>query len=210
MSEFQVARQASVWVLPLETGGCGATLQSIYALLAPRYAAQLRGQGVSFARSPRHADIVLIAGPLSQAAREPVRRLLDSVPQPRVLISIGDCAIDGCVFAGSPTVTEHPAEVLDVHIEVGGCPPAPTAVLAAIVEAKRLLAEEEEEEVEEAGEGEEESEEVVDEEADADELEADAAEGADETEDDEAGDESAANIVDQDDKAESAGEDDDA
>ncbi len=148
MNEFEVARRAAVWVLPLDTGGCGATLQNIYALLAPRYAGSLRAQGVSFARSPRHADIVLIAGPLSQAAREPVRRLLESVPQPRALVAVGNCAIDGCVFAGSPEVTANPAEALDVHIEVGGCPPAPSAILAAIVEAKRLLAGEDVEEVE--------------------------------------------------------------
>jgi Ni,Fe-hydrogenase III small subunit len=140
MSEFSVARQAAVWVLPLESGGCGATLQSIFALQAPRYAAELRAAGVSFARSPRHADIVLIAGPLSQTAREPFARMLAAVPQPRALVAVGNCAIDGCVFAASPHITAHPAEELDAHVEVGGCPPAPSAILAAIVEAKRLLA----------------------------------------------------------------------
>jgi Ni,Fe-hydrogenase III small subunit len=140
MSEFSVARRAAVWVLPLESGGCGATLQSIYALQAPRYAAEVRAAGVSFARSPRHADIVLIAGPLSQAAREPFARMLAAVPQPRALVAVGNCAIDGCVFAASPHITPHPAEELDAHVEVGGCPPAPSAILAAIVEAKRLLA----------------------------------------------------------------------
>lgn len=140
MSEFSVARRAAVWVLPLESGGCGATLQSIYALQAPRYAADLRAAGVSFARSPRHADIVLISGPLSQRAREPFARMLAAVPQPRALVAVGNCAIDGCVFAASPYITPHPAEELDAHVEVGGCPPAPSAILAAIIEAKRLLA----------------------------------------------------------------------
>jgi Ni,Fe-hydrogenase III small subunit len=140
MSELQAARNASVWVLPLETGGCGATLQSIHALLAPRYAGELRARGVSFARSPRHADIVLIAGPLSQKAEAPVRRLLDAVPQPRALVAVGNCAIDGCVFAQSPHLVANPAEALDVHVEVGGCPPSPAAILEAITEAQRLLA----------------------------------------------------------------------
>lgn len=148
MSEFQMSRRASVWVLPLETGGCGATLQSIYALLAPTYAGELRRQGISFARSPRHADIVLLAGPLSLVARGPVERMLAGVPEPRALVAVGDCAIDGCVFAGSAAITDHPADVLDVHVEVGGCPPTPSAILAAIVEAKRLLAGEDEEAVE--------------------------------------------------------------
>ncbi|MBF6592474.1 MAG: NADH-quinone oxidoreductase subunit B [Ktedonobacterales bacterium] len=140
MSEFQAARRAAVWVLPLETGGCGASLQSIYALLAPDYAAELRTQGVSFARSPRHADVVLITGPLTVVAREPVQRLLATVPQPRALVAVGNCAIDGCVFGASSSIHNNAAELLDVHVEVAGCPPSPSAILAAIVEARQLLA----------------------------------------------------------------------
>ncbi|HEV2236427.1 MAG TPA: hypothetical protein VGR57_07160, partial [Ktedonobacterales bacterium] len=133
-------RQASVWVLPVDSGGCGACAQQIYALLAERYAGDLRAHGVSFARSPRHADIVLITGALSAAAREPVRQLLAAVPQPRALIAVGNCAIGGCVFRGSPHLVTDGAEQLDVNVEIGGCPPAPQAILEAIVEASQLLA----------------------------------------------------------------------
>ncbi|HEY7982703.1 MAG TPA: hypothetical protein VID73_00960 [Ktedonobacterales bacterium] len=127
-------------MLPVDSGGCGACAQQIYALLAERYAADLRAHGVSFARSPRHADIVLITGALSAAAREPVRQLLAGVPQPRALIAVGNCAIGGCVFRGSPHLVPDGAEQLDVNVEIGGCPPAPQAILEAIVEASQLLA----------------------------------------------------------------------
>ena len=127
-------------MLPLDSGGCGACAQQIYGLLAERYAADLSAHGVSFARSPRHADIVLVTGALSAAAREPVRQLLSAVPQPRALIAVGNCAIGGCVFRGSPHLVPDGAEVLDVNVEIGGCPPPPHAILEAIVEASQLLA----------------------------------------------------------------------
>jgi Ni,Fe-hydrogenase III small subunit len=133
-------RRTAVWILPLDSGGCGACTQQIYALLAPRYAGELRKHGVSFARSPRHADVVLVTGALSTAAREPVHRLLSGVPQPRVLIAVGDCAISGCLFRDSSQVVSNAAEVLDVNVEIGGCPPTPHAILEAIAEATQLLA----------------------------------------------------------------------
>jgi Ni,Fe-hydrogenase III small subunit len=99
----------------------------------------MRSAGVSFARSPRHAQVVLLTGALCSAACASVARLLDAVPEPRVLIAVGDCAIDGCVFRGSPELDASLAETLDVHVEIPGCPPTPEAILDAIAEAKRLL-----------------------------------------------------------------------
>lgn len=132
--------RASVWVLSLDSGGCSACTQQIYALQAPRYAQELRVHGVQWARSPRHADVVLVTGALAQASRVPVRRMLAGVPQPRALVAVGNCAIGGCVFRGSPEVVDDGAEELDVNVEIAGCPPSPQAILDAIVEASQLLA----------------------------------------------------------------------
>lgn len=131
---------ATIAVLPLETGGCGACAQSLYALLAPRYAAELSAQGITFARSPRHADILLLCGPMTTAARAAVRRVVETLPEPRVLIAVGDCAITGCVFSGSPYLGIPPADDLDANVEIAGCPPSPSSILAAIAEAAQLLA----------------------------------------------------------------------
>lgn len=133
-------RRAALWVLPLETGGCGASAQSIAALRSPGFAPALSAEGIAFASSPRHADVLLVAGPLSAASREAVRRIVEAAPLPRAIVAVGDCAIDGCVFAGSPRITESLAEELDVNVEIAGCPPSPDAILAAINEAARLLA----------------------------------------------------------------------
>jgi membrane-bound hydrogenase subunit mbhJ len=134
------SRRSSVWVLPLDSSGCGACTQQIYALQAPRYAQELRAHGIQWARSPRHADVVLVTGALSQAAREPLRRVLAGVPQPRALVAVGNCAINGCVFHGSAEVISDGAEELDVNVEIAGCPPSPQAILEAIAEASQLLA----------------------------------------------------------------------
>jgi Ni,Fe-hydrogenase III small subunit len=104
----------------------------------------MRAQGISLARSPHHADLVLITGALSEAAREPLQRVLAGVPQPRALVAVGDCAIDGCVFRGSPSLSTSAAETLDVNVEIAGCPPSPQAILDAITEAAQLLYREEE------------------------------------------------------------------
>lgn len=133
-------RQAAVWVLPVAVGGCGACHQSIMALLAGRYAAKLSAQGISFARSPRHADILLITGPLTAAARAEAQDFVEAAPQPRALVAVGNCAIDGCVFRDSPNLIASTAEELDVNVEIAGCPPAPAAILAAIAEASELIA----------------------------------------------------------------------
>lgn len=131
-------RWGGVWALPADSG-CGACAQAVQALHAPRYAALLRAQGIRFARSPRHADIVLLTGALSAQARDPLGRLLAAVPQPRALVAVGNCAINGCVFRGSATLASEPAEALDVNVELPGCPPAPAAIVEAIAEARHLL-----------------------------------------------------------------------
>jgi Ni,Fe-hydrogenase III small subunit len=125
--------------LSADTGGCGGCAQQIAALQAPRYAAELRGQGISLARSPRHADVILITGALTEVARAPIRQLLDGVPQPRALVAVGNCAIDGCVFHGSPVLSDSAAEALDVNVEIAGCPPSPRQIMDAIREAAQLL-----------------------------------------------------------------------
>lgn len=132
--------RASVRVLPLAVGGCGACAQSVRALLAARYAAPLAAQGITFTDSPRHADVVLVTGALIQREREAALAYVAGVPQPHVLVAAGNCAINGCVFSGSPALASSAAEVLNVHVELGGCPPEPDAILAAITQAAQLLA----------------------------------------------------------------------
>jgi Ni,Fe-hydrogenase III small subunit len=140
MSAAQGTQRATVSVLPLAAGACGACAQSVYALLAPRFSADLEARGITFTRNPRFADVVLVTGVMTEQGRAAITAVLDSVPQPRAIVAVGSCAIDGDVFRGSPALVASVADELDVNVEIAGCPPAPTAILAAIVEAAQLLA----------------------------------------------------------------------
>ena len=139
MSGSQAIRRASVWVMGLHTGGCSACAESVAALAAPRYATRLRAMGVSFARTPRQSDILLLSGALTTEAQASVETLVAETPHPRALVAVGDCAINGCVFAGSPSLAKPLAQVVNANVEIGGCPPTPQAIIDALVEARRLL-----------------------------------------------------------------------
>jgi Ni,Fe-hydrogenase III small subunit len=151
MADSENAEQARgtsrtpVAVFTVDSGGCGACVQSILALQSSRHAHALQAARVSFAQTPRHADVILISGPLTKGARESIARVINATPQQRALIAVGDCAIDGCVFPNSPALGESAATVFDVHVEIEGCPPAPLAILAAVGTARELLATAEEE-----------------------------------------------------------------
>jgi Ni,Fe-hydrogenase III small subunit len=148
--ENKPGRRRTVAVLALETGGCGACNQSVMALRSPQYKAELAAYGITFVDSPRQAEVVLVSGPLSTVADQAVRRVLALVPESQALVAIGDCAIDGCVFAGSTHIGASTAETLDVHVELPGCPPTPSSIVSAVARAAQLLDDrlEEEEEYE--------------------------------------------------------------
>jgi len=144
----QPARRAShtpVAIFAVDSSGCSACFQSILALQSSRYAKAMHAARVSFAQTPRYADVLLISGPLIKAARERIGAVIAATPQQRALIAVGDCAINGCVFADSPAYDESAATAFDVHVEIEGCPPAPLAILDAIGAAQELLAQAEEE-----------------------------------------------------------------
>ncbi len=144
MNELERARRAAVLVASAHVGGCPACAQSIAALAAPRYARRLREQGIILMTVPRQADVLLLCGTLNERSREAALALVEETPRPRALVAVGDCALNGCVFAGSPALSRQPlAEALSVNVEIGGCPPTPEAILEAIAEAQRLLAGEE-------------------------------------------------------------------
>ncbi len=94
--------------------------------------------GLSFTPSPRHADILLITGVAARNMVEAVRQAREAMPDPVLVIAVGDCAVDGGVFKGSPAITGGADSILPVDLFVSGCPPAPGQIiegLLALVEA---------------------------------------------------------------------------
>ncbi len=116
----------------VDAGSCNGCELEIQALNNPYY--NLEGIGIRFVASPRHADLLLVTGPVSVNMEEALKRTYDAVPDPKLVIAIGDCGTCGGVFGESYASRGAIANVIPVHHTVNGCPPNPTAILQAIVE----------------------------------------------------------------------------
>ncbi len=133
------SRRRSPWVYVLNAGSCNGCDIEIGAVLSPRY--DLEQIGALRQGSPKHADILLITGPLTLRSAEAVRSIYAQIPEPKAVVAVGSCPATGNVFAGSPTVEGGVLNAVPVDVFVPGCPPRPQAILAGVQEAARLLAE---------------------------------------------------------------------
>ena len=128
----------SLAVLHASAGGCGGCALEVGSLRGMAF--DLERHGLSFVSSPRHADVLLVTGPLTHAMRGPAESVWTAMPDPKWLVAVGACAIDGGMFAGSYAVLGGIGVALPVDITVYGCPPSPAAVLTALltlIEANR-------------------------------------------------------------------------
>jgi Ni,Fe-hydrogenase III small subunit len=89
--------------------------------------------GLRFVASPRHADVLLVTGPVTRNMHEALERVWTAMPDPKYVVAIGDCAIDGGVFKGSPAITGGVDGVVPVDLVIRGCPPSPAALLDGLV-----------------------------------------------------------------------------
>ena len=119
----------------VDTGSCNGCELEIQALTNPYY--NLEGLGIRFVASPRHADLLLVTGPVSRHMVEALRRTLDATPEPRLVVGVGDCAACGGVFGESYASCGALASVIPVDAVVPGCPPPPIAILRAILDVVR-------------------------------------------------------------------------
>jgi Ni,Fe-hydrogenase III small subunit len=132
------ARSRSPWVYVLNAGSCNGCDIEIGACLSPRY--DLEQIGALRQGSPKHADILLITGPMTLRSAEAVCSIYAQIPDPKAVVAVGSCPATGNVFAGSPTVEGGVLNAVPVDVFVPGCPPRPQAILAGVQEAARLLA----------------------------------------------------------------------
>lgn len=122
----------------VDAGSCNGCELEIQALNNPYY--NLEGIGIKFVASPRHADLLLVTGPVSVNMEEALRRTLDAVPDPKFVVAVGDCGACGGVFGESYASRGSVANVIPVNRTVPGCPPAPGAIMLAILETVRSAA----------------------------------------------------------------------
>jgi len=115
----------------VDAGSCNGCELEIHALGNVLY--DLERFGLRFVASPRHADILLVTGPMARHMREALERTYQATPDPKWVVAVGDCARDGGAFAGSPACLDGIAAVVPVDLHIPGCPPAPLALLKGLL-----------------------------------------------------------------------------
>jgi Ni,Fe-hydrogenase III small subunit/formate hydrogenlyase subunit 6/NADH:ubiquinone oxidoreductase subunit I len=123
----------------LDAGSCNACDWELTALLNPVY--DIRRLGIDFVASPRHADGVIVTGPVTRNLETAVRRTFEAVPEPRIVIAVGACATSGGIAGRSYASAGGVAEVLPVDVFIPGCPPRPEAIIFGILLAVGRIAE---------------------------------------------------------------------
>ncbi len=123
----------------LDSGSCNACDWELTALLNPVY--DIRRLGVDFVASPRHADGVVVTGPVTRNLEPAVRRTWEAVPEPRVVIAVGACAVSGGIAGRSYASAGGAGEVLPVDVFIPGCPPRPEALIFGLLLAVGRVAE---------------------------------------------------------------------
>jgi len=115
----------------VDAGSCNGCELEIHALSNVLY--DLERFGLRFVASPRHADVLLVTGPVTVNMREALERTYQATPDPKWVVAVGDCARNGGVFAGSPACVGGVSAVLAVDLHIPGCPPTPTALLKGLL-----------------------------------------------------------------------------
>ena len=115
----------------VDAGSCNGCELEIHALVNPYY--NIEGMGIRFVASPRHADLLLVTGPVSRHMEEALRRTFDAMPAPKLVLAVGDCGCSGGIFGESYASLGRVANVIPVDATVAGCPPTPLQILQAIL-----------------------------------------------------------------------------
>lgn len=121
----------SLAIRQVDAGSCNGCELEIHALNNAFY--DLERFGLRFVASPRHADVLLVTGPVTLNMQEALARTYAATPGPKWVVAVGDCAIDGGMFAGSYAVAGGVEKTLSVDLRISGCPPRPAALLAGLL-----------------------------------------------------------------------------
>lgn len=117
----------------VDAGSCNGCELEIHSVNNAYY--NIEGLGIKFVASPRHADMLLVTGPVSRHMVTALKRTFDATPEPKLVVAIGECACDGGMFGESYASCGRVANVIPVDVVVSGCPPSPIAILQGILTA---------------------------------------------------------------------------
>jgi NADH-quinone oxidoreductase B subunit len=121
----------SLSIREVDAGSCNGCELEIHAVNNAYY--DVERFGIRFVASPRHADVLLVTGPVTRNMRDALEKSYDAMPNPKWVIALGDCGRDGGCFAGSYAVVGGVSEVIPVDLHIPGCPPTPTAILRGLL-----------------------------------------------------------------------------
>ncbi|HET9585657.1 MAG TPA: NADH-quinone oxidoreductase subunit NuoB [Bradyrhizobium sp.] len=121
----------SLSIREVDAGSCNGCELEIHALNNAIY--DLERFGLRFVASPRHADVLLITGPVTRNMREALARTYKATPDPKWVVAVGDCALDGGLFSGSYAVVGGVSAVVPVDLHIPGCPPRPMQLLKGLL-----------------------------------------------------------------------------
>ncbi len=117
----------------VDAGSCNGCELEIHALNNPLY--NIEQLGIKFVASPRHADLLLITGPVARSMEVALRRTYDATPDPKLVVAIGDCGCTGGIFGESYASCGRVSNVVPVDVAVPGCPPSPRQIMSGILTA---------------------------------------------------------------------------
>jgi Ni,Fe-hydrogenase III small subunit len=121
----------SLSIREVDAGSCNGCELEIHALNNAYY--DVERFGIRFVASPRHADVLMVTGPVTKNMREALQRTYDATPNPKWVVAVGDCGRDGGCFAGSYAIVGGVSAVIPVDLHIPGCPPTPTAMLRGLL-----------------------------------------------------------------------------
>jgi Ni,Fe-hydrogenase III small subunit len=121
----------SLSIRHVDAGSCNGCELELHALSNAFY--DLERFGLRFVASPRHADVLTVTGPVTRNMRDALLRTYEAMPDPKWVVAIGGCAVDGGIFAGSAAIIGGVKDVLPVDITIRGCPPSPRQLLAGLL-----------------------------------------------------------------------------
>lgn len=126
----------SLAIRMVDAGSCNGCELEINALNNPYY--NIEGLGIKFVASPRHADMLLVTGPVSRHMEVALKRTYEATPAPKLVVAVGDCGCCGGLFGESYASCGKVSNVIPVDVNVPGCPPSPLDILRGILAAVRL------------------------------------------------------------------------
>jgi len=127
------AFKRALWVYHLNTGSCNGCDIEILAVLTPRY--DVERFGIMLVGTPRHADVLLVTGPVIKQMVPRVRRIYEQTPDPKVVMVVGSCGTEGGVFYESYNLAGPIDQIIPVDVYVPGCPPRPEAIIEGVAKA---------------------------------------------------------------------------